>query len=155
MDEKIEAGHTHQRPKGHYPNSVARGVSARIQIFDLSGRCQVDIAGRWDDTTQASYIPFGFSKTDLQAVDFGIGQEHGPDIAFRDTDGAFVAWNNDSYDYEEFRKPNHVLIGNDFQETKLLAVWVDETFVFRFGLGGGSHGIVISTSPEFQPKTKD
>ena len=88
-------------------------------------------------------------------MDFGIGQEHGLDIAFRDTDGTFVAWNNDSYDYEEFRKPNHVLIGKEFQvEVKLLAVWVDETFVFRFSSGGGSQGIVISTSPEFQPKTQ-
>jgi len=38
------------------------------------------MAGRWDDTTQASFIPFGFSKTDLQFVDFGIAQEHGLDL---------------------------------------------------------------------------
>ena len=134
------------KPKGNYPNSVAQKVSARIRISDLSGKCQVDMAGRWDDTTQPSFIAFGFSKTDLQFVDFGILQERGLDIAFRDIDGSFVAWNNDNYDYQDMRKPEHVLTGKEFQvEIKLSAVWVDETFVFQFGSGGASHGVVITT----------
>ena len=104
------------------------------------------MAGRWwDDTTQPSFISFGLSTTDLQFVDFGIEQERGLDIAFRDTDGTFVAWNNDNYKYQDVRKPEHVLKGNEFRvEVKIVAVWVDETFTFRFGSGGGTHGIVIT-----------
>jgi hypothetical protein len=131
-------------PKINYPNSVARRVSARVKIFDLSGNCRVDMAGRWDDTMQASAIPLGHSKTELLFVDFGIKQEHGLDIAFRDTDGVFIAWNNDSYDYPDVRKPEYVLPGKEFQvEVKLSAVWVDETFRFQFK--GGDNGIAVVT----------
>lgn len=143
------------RPKGNYPNSVARGVNARVRIFDLSGQLQVDMAGRWDDTTQPSHIPFGVSKTELPSVDFGIEQEHGLDIAYQDTDGLFVAWNNDNYDYPDARPPNHVLTGKEFVvEVKLSAAWVDETFKFQFAAAAGhSRGIIISTSPAIQAKT--
>lgn len=136
-------------PKGNYPNAVASKVSARVRIFDLAGNCQVDMAGRWDDTTQASFIAYGFSKTELLFVDFGIKQERGLDIAFRDTDGTFVAWNNDNYDYSDMRKPGHVLTGKEFRvEIKLSAVWVDETFVFQF-FASGTSGAGVTTSPHF------
>jgi|HubBroStandDraft_1064217.scaffolds.fasta_scaffold102598_2 hypothetical protein len=121
------------QPTGNYPGSIAHAVMARVKFYDLNGRLLLDMQGRWADSDQPSIRDFRESRNDLLRMDFGIDDEHSLDIAFRDADGSFVAWNNDNYNYPEMRKPEHVLTGDCFQvEIKLSAAWVDETFKFEF-----------------------
>ena len=135
------------RPAGHYPTSIARDVNARVKFYDAGGTLLLDIAGRWADSDQPSVRDFRQSRNDLLKMEFGIEEEHSLDIAFRDTTGEFVAWNNDSYNFPNMRKPEHVLSGNRFRvDVKLSAAWIDKTFRFEFA-ATDENGIEIIRSP--------
>jgi hypothetical protein len=75
---------------------------------------------------------------------FGIGETHELDIAYRDPQTfAVYAWNNDDYNHDLFRKPEHELVGGKFNvEVHLLGSWVDETFVFKFNKSGTGPKVV-------------
>jgi hypothetical protein len=84
------------------------------------------------------------SKTHLLKAEFGIGAEHGLDIAYRDADGQFFAWNNDSYDNP--RSVRHLLPGDDFiVEVALEGVWVNESFRFHFAADGDYNARIVKT----------
>jgi hypothetical protein len=148
------------RIRGNYPRSIAQAALARVRFYDLNNRLLLDMQGRWADSTQPSVRNFRESITDLLRMDFGINEEHSLDIVFRDTDGRFVAWNNDNYNYPDMRKPEHVLIGDAFAvEVQLSAAWVDETYRFQFS-AAGSQGIAITVASSYPfcagfPKTHE
>jgi hypothetical protein len=60
-------------------------------------------------------------------TDFRIGAEHDLDIGFRDSQtGQFIAWNNDNYDYQDMKKPEHKLAGELFRVVlRLRGTWDD------------------------------
>ena len=116
-------------PTARYPNSIAHAVIARVKFYDVAGTLLLDMAGRWADSDQPSIRDSRESRNDLLRMEFGIEDEHSLDIAFRDTNGEFVAWNNDNYNFPDMKKPEHVLPGSHFTvEVRLSAVWIDKTF---------------------------
>lgn len=131
------------KPTGNFPNSVARDVRAKIRFLDSSGNLVLQMDGRWSDSDQPSTRAFGSSRNDLLAIDFGIEEEHSLDIAFRDPQsGEFVAWNNDNYNYPNFKKPEHLLAGKEFTvHICLRAVWIDSDFSLKFR--AGSNGQIL------------
>jgi hypothetical protein len=122
-------------PTNPYPNAETRGVSAKLRYFRGRERTQLlEISGRWADSDQPSARDFKQSRRDLLEADFRIGAEHELDIGFRDPQtGEFIAWNNDNYDYQDMKKPEHRLVGELFRvEVHLRGTWVDELFTVRF-----------------------
>jgi hypothetical protein len=123
-------------PSGKFLGSIARGVTAKVKFFSMAGALLLDMDGRWDDSDQPSTRPYGQSKNDLLAAEFKIKGEHNLDIAFwDDSQHQFVAFNNDSYDYSDWRKPEYVLSEKQLRVViNLVDEWVDETFSFDFSI---------------------
>lgn len=135
------------RPTKHAPTAIAQGVSAKIKFFDVGGMLVLEMDGRWDNTDQPSLRHPTQSKRDLLLTDFAIEEERNLDIAFLDpASGKFVALNNDNYNYQNFRKPEHVLMGSQFRaEMRLVGVHVDVTYSVEFAVvGRGGTAIIIS-----------
>jgi hypothetical protein len=118
------------------PNSVARGVRAKVRFFESApeGRLLLMIEGKWAESDQPSIRDFRDYRNDLLKIDFGIEEEHSLDIAFRDDQtGEFYAFNHDNYSYPQMKKPEHLLAGQHFLvRISLFGPWVDETFEFLF-----------------------
>jgi hypothetical protein len=125
------------RPAGPpLPNSVARGVRAKVRFFEAApeGRLQLMTEGKWAESDRPSIRDFRDSRGDSVKIDFGIEEEHSLDIAFRDDHtGEFYAFNHDNYSYPQMKKPEHLLAGQHFLvRISLFGPWVDETFEFLF-----------------------
>jgi len=133
------------KPREPFPNSVARDVRVKLRFFEPvpDGRLLLAIDGRWADSDQPSIRDWRQSRPDLLKMAFGIEEEHSLDIAFRDDQtGEFYAFNNENCHYPLMKKPEHLLVGQQFMvRTSLLGPWVDETFEFQFA--NDSHGTKI------------
>jgi hypothetical protein len=94
--------------------------------------------GRWDDKDQPSLRQSTQSKRDLLLADFNFEEERNLDIAFFDTtSNEFVAFNNDNFNCQNQKKPEHVLKGDRFRaEIRLVAVYVDVTYSVVFTTTG-------------------
>jgi hypothetical protein len=100
------------------PDTKAVDVLAKISFFRGTDNC-LNIDGRWSDSTEPSGMHPLASKTPLLKTEFVPSEEHNLDIAYRDgEDGKFYAWNNDNYNYERFRKPEHFL-SEEFEEFRV------------------------------------
>jgi hypothetical protein len=117
--------------------SVAERIMAKLRFFDSSSSCVFVMDGRWDDTDQPSSRTPTQSKSDLLSVSFGIEGAHNVDIAFWDAmTKTFVAFNNDSYYFQNLTKPEHVLGGGPIRaEIRLVGPWVEEVFSVNFWIG--------------------
>jgi hypothetical protein len=124
------------QPQPPFPNSVARDVRVKLRFFEPmpAGRLLLAIDGRWAASDQPSTRDWRQSRTDLLSAEFGIGEEHSLDIAFRDDhSGEFYAFNNENCHYPLMKKPEHLLVGDHFMvRISLLGPWVGETFEFQF-----------------------
>ena len=122
------------RPARHSESAIARQVSAKVKFFDEGGRLILEMDGRWDDKDQPSGRPFTQTKRALLLADFSFEEEHNLDIGFWDGKAKeFVAFNNDNYNYQTMKKPEHILQGNRFKaEIRLVGVHVDETYTVEF-----------------------
>jgi len=119
-------------PEYPSPSASADTVSAKV-AFSSNGTLLLEMDGRWSDSDQPSIRDFRQSRNDLLTTSFAIGTEHDLDIAFMDlrTFDLF-AWNNDNYNYPEGKKPEHQLMGNNFQiQVRLRGPWIDESFQFE------------------------
>ncbi|MGD0734969.1 MAG: hypothetical protein ABR976_07465 [Terracidiphilus sp.] len=133
------------RPTRHAPTAIAQGVSAKIKFFDRGGLLVLEMDGRWDNTDQPTLRHITQSKRDLLLTDFAIEEEHNLDVAFLDPrSGELVALNNDNYNYQYFRKPEHILMGNQFRaEMRIVGVHVDVTYSVEFAAVGRGGNIII------------
>jgi hypothetical protein len=126
-------------PAGPYPSAKATDVRATLDYYSgADNKHLLSIDGRWSETDQPSAINPLASKSHLLATNFGIGEAHSLDIAYRDPRNyQLYAWNNDNYQYPYFRYDHHWLEGNQAirVEIRLLGVWVDERFSVRFKIG--------------------
>ena len=104
------------RPTTNSESAIAHQVSAKVKFFDEGGRLILEMDGRWDDKEQPSGRPFTQTKRDLLLTDFSFEEEHNLDIGFWDNQAKeFVAFNNDNYNYQTMKKPEHILQGNRFK----------------------------------------
>ena len=128
------------RPAKHTESAIAHGVSAKIKFFNVAGQMVLEMDGRWDDKDQPSLRQSTQSKRDLLLADFNFEEERNLDIAFFDTtSNEFVAFNNDNYNYQSQKKPEHVLKGDQFRvEIRLVAVHVDVIYSLVFTTTGRS-----------------
>ncbi len=126
------------RPTRNSPMSIAREVSAKIKFFDENDQLVLEMDGRWDDSDQPTLRHHTLTRRDLLLTEFGIEGEHNLDIAFLDPKtNEFVAFNNDNYNYQAFRKPEHILRGRKFRaEMRLIAAHVDVTYSVEFATSG-------------------
>jgi hypothetical protein len=122
------------KPLGAFPDSLAESIRAKVKFYSADdSSLPLEMDRRWDDSDQPFTREFGTSRNDLLATNFGIEQEHGLDIAYKDPiSGQFIAFNNDNYDYADLRKPEHVLGTSFIVAVRLVGVWVDEDFCFAF-----------------------
>lgn len=136
------------KPLGAFPNSIARSISAKISFYGPDAKLLLEMNGRWDDSDEPSSREAGKSRNDLLGADFGIEQEHGLDIAFKDpTFGHVFAFNSDNYDDDGFRKAKHLLLGTEFRvDIKLVGAYVDEAFSFQFA--STQDGLIIGSKPQ-------
>ena len=138
------------KPTFNFPNSIAKDVRAKVSFFSEENDFLFEIEGRWTESDQPSVRDMRESRKDLLAVDLGIGEERSLDIAFREGGGDFFAFNNDSYDYPDFKKPEHHLIGKQFRvRILLLAPFVKEEFVFGFSKGEKPDEVLASKTHRF------
>jgi hypothetical protein len=133
------------KPAKNSPSAIAHGVSAKVKFLNDKGHLVLEMDGRWDDSDQPSLRHSAQSKRDLLLADFGIEEERNLDIAFRDpSSNTFVAFNNDNYNYQNVKKPEHILVGDRFTaEIKLVGVHVDTTFSVEFAAGGTRGDVAI------------
>jgi len=124
------------KPRVPSPNSVARDVRVKLRFFEPvpGGRLVLAIDGRWADSDQPSIRDWRQSRPDLLKMQFGIEEERSLDVAFRDDQtGESYAFNNENCHYPLMKKPEHLLVGQQFRvRISLLGPWVDETFEFYF-----------------------
>ena len=131
------------KPLINSPSGVANGVRARVGFF-CGDNLVLEMNGRWSDSDEPSMRDPRRSRSDLLAVDFGIGEEHDLDIAFREPNGNFVAWNNENYNYLDAKKPEHCLKGDSFTARIVLsAPYVKEEFSFAFSKGKEPNEIML------------
>lgn len=126
------------KPVESSQGSEARGVRAKISFYDSSKSLLFgDMDGRWDSTDQPSSRQYGTTRNDLLAMNFGIEEVQGVDIAFWDTKTRmFVAFNNDSWNFamQDYTKPGHELASNPVTAViRLHGVEVNEAFSMTFG----------------------
>lgn len=111
-------------PGSTAPTAVAKGVSARIRFLDADGtvRCTVP-KGRW---TRAGARSFPASRVDQSRVDFGIGETHSLDIAFKYNDKIVpYAIDDDSVNMSNWENPRYMLDGKRFDVVvELSGEWV-------------------------------
>ena len=136
------------KPQHHSPTSVAERVRAKIRFLDEEGRLVLEMDGRWDDSDQPTLRHPTLTRQDLLGTRFDIEEEHNLDIAFLDpATKEFVAFNNDNYNYQNAKKPEHVLKGRSFTaQIRLVAVKVDETFSVEFAASGARGNVEIVDS---------
>jgi hypothetical protein len=122
------------KPAKNSSNAIAHDVSAKIKFFNENEELVLEMDGRWDDKDQPTLRHFTQSQRDLLLTDFAIEEERNLDIAFMDSStGQFVAFNNDNYRCQDFKKLEHVLRGSRFTaQIRLVAVHVDATYSVEF-----------------------
>lgn len=137
------------KPSTPSPLGIAKGIRAKISFFSAKDLL-LQIDGRWSKSDQPSVKDPRLSRTDLLTVDFGIEEEQDLDIAFREPGGDFIAWNNDNYDYGDFRKPEHRLPAAKI-DAKVLLVgpYVREEFRLSFEKTDSSQGILLTKQIDF------
>lgn len=130
------------------PAAIGKQVCAKLRYFLPDKNITLlEIDGRWAESDQPSSRDYRASRFDLLRTEFNIGDEHEVDICFRDTQsGDIYAWNNDNYNYQGFRKPEHKLDGNPIHvEIRLRGPNVDQRFTFSFA--NSTNGLAIVTQP--------
>lgn len=145
------------RPAKHTESSVAHQVGAKVKFFDEDGRLILEMDGRWDDKDQPSERPFTQTKRDLLLAEFNFEEEHNLDIGFWDSAAKeFVAFNNDNYNYQTMKKPEHILQGNRFKaEIRLVGVHIDNTYTVEFSANDREVRIIDETNgqpPSLKPR---
>jgi hypothetical protein len=126
-------------PQHHEPNNEAKNVIAKISFYDSSGKLLLsDMDGRWTASPQP-VGPHTDSIVPLLGMDFGIGVIRDLDIAFAETTyikdplPILVAFNNDNFCVQRWRKEDHILAGNRFvANIHISAVRVDTHFSVEF-----------------------
>ncbi|MGH3644333.1 MAG: toll/interleukin-1 receptor domain-containing protein [Mycobacterium sp.] len=64
-----------------HPSGQAKKTTARLRFVDETGDTVVDVpSARW---TEAPAVAFPASRTDVGRMDFGIGESHNLDVAFK------------------------------------------------------------------------
>src|SRR5574341_1893450 len=99
-------------PKISVGNAAAKKVWADITFYnDKLEPVFSNIKGRWGDTNQPHRFDPNHTKKELIQVDFAPnGLEWELDIAMRhETEGIGFVFNNDSYEFNEFRRRDMVL----------------------------------------------
>jgi hypothetical protein len=122
-------------PEDSNPSRIAKDVRAFIDYYRMPDDAPfLSIEGRWAQSDQPPLISPLASKAYLLPTDFGIGEMKTLDIAFCDAStGEYFAWNNDNYDYPDFRYLKHLLQGDRFQVTiRLRGEWIDRRLSFNF-----------------------
>lgn len=127
-------------PAMSLPQTMAKGVRAFVSFFPSTySVSSMRMDGRWVETDQPSgYSPF-VSKAHLLETTFGIGESKTVDIAYiSGIDDRCYAWNNDNYQYPDFRDPNHILDALGCRVTvRLRGEYLDESFTFYFWIKNG------------------
>jgi hypothetical protein len=137
------------KPRTPSPSSIAKGVRAKISFFSEENLL-LRIDGRWSRSDQPSIRDPRASKNDLLTVDFGIEEEQDLDIAFREPGGDFIAWNNDNYNYGNFRKPEHRMTADKIDvKILLVAPYVKEEFALSFSKTDSPAGIMLTKHLDF------
>jgi len=114
-------------------STPVQGIAAMVSFWDESGNQRLEMDGKWESTPFPP--PIGKTLRDMLQMNFSIEQKESVDVAFWDKwTGQFIAFNNDSFNYEHFWKPGHELgRGPISAKVRLIGNGVDKTFDLKFG----------------------
>ena len=116
-------------PRGSRPDAIARGVTAHIRFMNEAGKVVCEVPkGRW---TEAAANRLPDSRIAQSKIDFGIGEPHWLDVAFK-YNYAIVAYalNDEAVTTSNWEMHKYILHpGSTFTVlVHLSGEWVDRTF---------------------------